>query len=109
MGRREEGLELAQSARALAISADAEQVAANAGGNVGYFLMQLERYRKALEVFEEILEEQRRIGDTQGIKNTEHNIRACLQRVPRNLRKSDHPRLIATRQPAHRPARPTIS
>jgi CHAT domain-containing protein/tetratricopeptide (TPR) repeat protein len=83
LGRCEEALEMARSARELAEAAGETKLAAMATGNLGHALMKLERWEEALAVFEPLVGLQSSIGDTEGLANTRLNLSACYVKLGR--------------------------
>jgi CHAT domain-containing protein/tetratricopeptide (TPR) repeat protein len=83
LGRYEEALEMARSARELAEAAGETKLAAMATGNLGHALMKLERWEEALAVFEPLVELQSSIGDAEGLANTRLNLSTCYIKLGR--------------------------
>ena len=77
----EEAQSTAERALAAAESARDEEKAGNARGNLAVALLNLGQAARALEIFEELADYQRRIGDERGLATTETNIAACKVRL----------------------------
>jgi tetratricopeptide (TPR) repeat protein len=81
LGRTEEGLERAEEARALALAQGAERLAALAGGNVGFALMNLGRLEEARSTLTAVAAEYERLGDTQAVEATRFNLEAIRMQL----------------------------
>jgi tetratricopeptide (TPR) repeat protein len=80
-GQNEAAATLAAAARELATTVGAHHVASMALGNMAWLLMQERRWSKAVELFEQLEEEQRLAGDSRGLDITRANLEACRQQM----------------------------
>ena len=73
-GRFGEGRDLAVQARDLAVAAGDAHIAAMALGNQAVALMQERKFPEAIEILEQLAEEQERLGDAAGLAVTRENL-----------------------------------
>ena len=73
-GRFGEGRDLAVQARELAVAAGDARIAAMALGNKAVALMRERRFPWAIEILEQLAEEQERLGDAPGLAATRKNL-----------------------------------